>query len=88
MPLYERYKDDDRFTILGVGTWDDPADTKNAIEKYGYKWPQIIDAGNTPMSLYGFDGIPMIILFSPDGKILARDLRGSALIMTVEKYLK
>lgn len=29
-----------------------------------------------PMEVYGFDGIPMIMLFAPDGTMVARDIRG------------
>lgn len=87
IPLYEKYKDADNFIILGVATWDDEEASKRAIEKHGYRWPQIIDAGMTPMELYGFSGIPMIILFGPDGTILSRDLRGESLTKTVENHI-
>lgn len=87
IPLYEKYKDTDNFEILGVATWDNPDNTKERIGQQGYKWPQIIDAGSTPMELYGFDGVPMIMLFDPDGKILERNLRGEGIIEALEKYL-
>lgn len=86
-PLYERYKDDDRFTILGVATWDKDANTLETIEKEGYLWPQLIGAGMEPMEKYGFDGIPMIMLFGPDGTILARDIRGGAIFTAVGNAL-
>ena len=86
-PLYERMKDKDNFEILGVATWDNLDRTRKALETLGYKWPQILDAGMTPMKLYGFDGIPMIILFGPDGTILERNLRGEYLIERVEQYV-
>ncbi len=87
IPLYERLKDDNRFELLGVGVWDNPEETLQAIKTSGYKWPQIIDTGTTPMELYGFNAIPMIMLFSPDGKIVARQLRGSQLVSEVNKVL-
>lgn len=86
-PLYEKYKNDDKFQILGVATWDNPDNTLKALEKLQYPWPQLIDAGQEPMHLYGFDGIPMIFLFGPDGIILERDLRGEKLIEAVDSYL-
>ena len=70
-----------------MATWDNLDRTRKALETLGYKWPQILDAGMTPMKLYGFDGIPMIILFGPDGTILERNLRGEYLIETVEQYV-
>ena len=36
-------------------------------------------AGQLPTDLYGINGIPQIILFGPDGTIVARDLRGEAI---------
>lgn len=33
----------------------------------------------TPMDLYGVKGIPFILLFGPDGTIIARDLRGEGM---------
>lgn len=86
-PLYEKYRDDERFIILGVATWDEPESTIKALEKIKYPWPQIIGTGKHPMTLYGFDGIPQIMLFGPDGKMIARDLRGDNIILTVESNL-
>lgn len=88
VPLYEKYGGDERFEILGVATWDDPARTLKAIASEGYKWPQIIDAGMTPMDAYGFDGIPMIMLFAPDGTMVAREIRGEGIWKAVENALK
>lgn len=87
IPLYEKYKNIGTLEILGVAVWDTHEATVKAIDKLGYKWPQIIDAGMTPMELYGFDGIPMIILFGPDGTILDRELRGDKLVQTVRSAL-
>lgn len=88
VPLYEKYGGDERFEILGVATWDDPARTLKAIASEGYKWPQIIDAGMTPMDACGFDGIPMIMLFAPDGTMMAREIRGEGIWKAVENALK
>lgn len=85
LPLYEKYAGSDNFMILGAATWDKPDNTLAAIEKHGYGWQQLIDLGMEPMRTYGFDGIPMIILFGPDGHILKRNLRGAHLTEEVEK---
>lgn len=85
IPLYEKYAGSDNFMILGAATWDKPDNTLAAIEKHGYGWQQLIDLGMAPMEAYGFDGIPMIILFGPDGHILKRNLRGAHLTEEVEK---
>lgn len=87
-PLYEQYKDDDRLIILGVATWDNDENTIKAIHDEGYLWPQLIGAGMTPMDAYGFDGIPMIMLIDPDGKILERNIRGDEIREAISKYLR
>ena len=70
-----------------MATWDDPARTLKAIASEGYKWPQIIDAGMTPMDAYGFDGIPMIMHFAPDGTMVAREIMGEGIWKAVENDL-
>lgn len=87
-PIYEKYGSDSRFDILGIAMWDDPSHSINAIRSDGYDWPQIIDVGMKPMEEYGFDGIPMIILFAPDGRIVARNIRGAAIWKTIESALQ
>lgn len=87
-PLYEKYKDDERFMILGVATWDQNDRTLAALKQLQYPWPQIVDADKVPMELYGFKWIPMIMLISPDGTILKRDLRGQQLVETVDEVLR
>ena len=79
---------DKGFQVLGVATWDQPKDTKKAIEDLKITWPQILNAQNTPSELYGFNGIPHIILFGPDGTIVARDLRGDALKAKVKEMMQ
>ena len=39
------------------------------------------------MEAYGISGIPMIILFDPEGRIVERNLRGENLVYTVEKAI-
>jgi thiol-disulfide isomerase/thioredoxin len=85
--VYNKYKGD-KFDILGVAVWDKREATLNAIGKYNITWPQIIDAEMIPLEIYGINGIPYIILFGPDGTILARNLRGDALKAKVEEIMK
>ena len=69
----------DKFDVLSVAVWDEPADTKAAAVEHNVVWNQIINAQRIPTDLYGIKGIPQIMLFSPDGTILKRDLRGEAI---------
>lgn len=84
--IYNKYKDQG-LEVLGVGTWDKPEHTKKAIKELNVTWPQLFNAGMKPMNLYGFQGIPYIILFAPDGTIVARGLRGEGMIQKVAEVL-
>lgn len=65
--------------VLGVAVWDEPDNTRAAIEKHQIPWPQIINAQTVPTDLYGITGIPHIIIFGPDGTILSRGKQGDEL---------
>jgi peroxiredoxin len=55
---------------------------KKAIEKDGMPWTQVSDLkgwNNEVAKLYGIRAIPANFLIGPDGKIIARDLRGEIL---------
>ncbi len=76
LPLYEKYKDNDKFMVLGVMTSDKMENHLQALKKIQHPWTQIIDADRLAGKAYGYKFIPQIMLISPDGKILRRDLRG------------
>lgn len=85
--VYNKYKGD-KFEVLGVATWDEPAKTLEAIEKLAIPYPQMLNAQKAGSDAYGISGIPQIILFGPDGTIIKRDLRGDAIEKTVAESLK
>ena len=84
--VYEEFHGD-QFDMLSVAVWDDPEDTAKAAEEEGIAWNQIVNAQKIPTDLYGIEGIPHIILFGPDGTILKRNLRGSAIREAVAEAL-
>ncbi len=84
--IYEQYKGDN-FTVLGVATSDEPANTLKAIEEDGVTYPQILNAQKAGSDAYAIRGIPHIILFGPDGTILKRGLRGEEIEKAVKAYL-
>ena len=84
--LYEKYAGDN-FEVVSIAVWDERDATLKALEEEQMPWPQIIDAQDIPSGIYGFKGIPQVILFSPDGTIIARDLHGKAIDEAVEKAL-
>lgn len=84
---YEKYKDKG-LEVLGLFVADKPENLSKAVKELNITWPQIIDTNNAAGKLYGVRGIPHIVLFGPDGKIVARGLRGEAIDRTLSEYLK
>ena len=78
----------DRFEIVGVAVWDKVSDSQKAISELGMTWPQILGTGQVATDLYGIQGIPHIILFGPDGSIVATDIRGEGMLSTVRNCLR
>ena len=81
--VYNKYKDKN-FTILSVSL--DKADGRNAwieaIKNDGLTWTQVSDLkfwNNQVAALYAITSIPANFLIDPNGKIIARDLRGDDL---------
>ncbi|MDF2433306.1 MAG: hypothetical protein JWP44_2937 [Mucilaginibacter sp.] len=80
---YNRYKEKN-FTILGVSL-DRPEGRDNwiaAIKSDGLSWTQVSDLkfwNNAAAALYKVTAIPANFLIDPNGKIIARDLRGDDL---------
>ncbi len=72
------------FTVLGVSL-DRPGQKDkwlNAIKEDGLTWTHVSDLqfwNNAAAKLYNIQGIPQNILVDPNGKIVAKNLRGPAL---------
>jgi thiol-disulfide isomerase/thioredoxin len=77
---YNKYKDGG-LQVVGIAAWDKPEDTLKAIEEEQLPYPQIINSQKIATDAYGISGIPEIILFGPDGTIVARSLRGNQIEM-------
>ena len=85
--LHQRYHNKG-LTVVGILTEDKPENLTKAMKEEKISWNQIFDKDRTAMDKYGINGIPFIFLLSPDGTILERDLRGEAMIATVDEYMK
>lgn len=86
---YEQFKLKN-FTILGVSLDDNKADWLAAIQQDKLNWLQISDLKkweSTVVNTYQIQGIPFNVLLDPTGKIIATDLRGSALQNTLKQLL-
>jgi len=81
---YNQYKDKN-FTVLSVSL-DQPGKKEawlSAIKKDGLTWTQVSDLrfwNNAAAKQYGIMAIPQNFLIDPTGKIVAKNLRGEALI--------
>lgn len=84
--VYEKYKENG-FDVVGVNISDQKENAVAAIESLGMNWNQIFDANQVAGQVYGVSSIPHIILFSPEGVILHRGLRGEELKAKVAEYL-
>lgn len=86
---YERFHDKG-LEIVGVSLDKDKARWLAAIEQTGQKWPQMSDLKGWDCAgaqIYGIQSIPANVLIDSQGKIVARDLRGDALLKEVESRL-
>ncbi|PAW92948.1 hypothetical protein CKK33_05355 [Mucilaginibacter sp. MD40] len=89
--LYNKYRGKN-FTVLGVSL--DKNTGKEAwlaaIKSDGLTWTQVSDLqywNNMAAKLYNVQSIPSNFLIDPQGKIVAKNLRGDDLDAALEKYL-
>ena len=86
---YEMFHDKG-LEIVGVSLDKDKASWLAAIEQTGQKWPQMSDLKGWDCAgaqIYGIQSIPANVLIDSHGKIVARDLRGDALLEEIESRL-
>ncbi|GAB3332683.1 TlpA disulfide reductase family protein [Marivirga atlantica] len=84
---YNKYKDQG-FEILGVSLDKKREDWLKAIEQDGLEWTQVSDLKywQTPVvQEYKISGIPFSLLIGPEGKIVAKNLRGDELHQKLEE---
>lgn len=80
---YNKYKDCG-LQVLGIAVWDEPDESLKVIAEKNIPYPQILGVSEEITNIYGINAVPHIILFAPDGTILARGLRGEE----IEKRLE
>lgn len=73
--------------IIGVAVWDEPENTVKAVADHGYPWEIVYNAQAIPSDVYGFNGIPCIIVFDGEGTIVSRDKQSDALRADVAKVM-
>ncbi len=79
---YEQYKGKG-FQIVGISLDRNAEDWKQGISELGITWPQMSDLkywDSAAADLYAVNSIPHTVLIDQDGTIVARGLRGDALL--------
>jgi peroxiredoxin len=87
---FNKYKTKN-FTVLGVSLDQDKPKWLEAIKKDGLAWNHVSDLkywNNAVAPQFGIQSIPASFLIDPNGKIIARDLRGADLDKFLETNLK
>lgn len=83
--MYDKYAAKG-LNVLGVAVWDKKEETLKAIEELGINYPVMFcGKDRMPTQLYGIEGIPTIIVFDGEGKIVAANLWDEA---EIEKAVK
>ena len=84
--VYEDYRDKG-LVVLGVLVNDKLENSKTAMRRLGMKYDQVIDPENVQVKKFGITGIPHLILFGPDGKVVKRGMRGPEIEASVKEAL-
>lgn len=84
---YDAYKDKG-LRVLGVATWDKFEANEKAKEEHGIVWENLFDKESAGASAYGVNGIPHLMLISPEGVILKRGINPSELSTVIAEYIK
>ena len=88
--VYEEFKDNPRFALVGMDLDPNPEDAKKYISDNGMEWTHVLLGDWSKSAIakqYQVEAIPCLILVDPDGKELARDLRGPAVGEAVRRAL-
>ena len=85
--VYNTFKGE-KFDMITVMVWDKLEASKKMLQEFNVNWKSILNAGMKPMELYGFSGIPRIMLFAPDGTIVHNELRGNLIKEKVKEVLE
>jgi len=68
-----------KLKVLGIAVRDKVTDTEMAIKNLNITWPVVCSLDASVAQTYGIYGIPAMILFGPDGTIVARDINAATL---------
>ena len=84
--VYKKYAG--KVKVLGVTYGDEISDSMEAMPDWGITFPSFVFVEDAaPDGRFDIDTIPTIILFGPDGSIVARDIKGEEIEKAVKKAL-
>ena len=85
--VYKKYAG--KLKVLGVTYGDEITDSMEAIPEWGIPFPSFVFVEDAaPDGQFDIDSIPLVILFGPDGKVVARDLKAEEIEKMVEEVIK
>ena len=79
------------FSIISISIDHKEDDWKRAVKKDGLTWTQLSDLKASDSDVYkqyGITTIPASFLIDPDGKVIAKDLKGDALKNKIHEIIK
>jgi len=88
--LYDAYDSGGRLVIIGLGGHDTLEEVRKYVQENDMPWPQIFTGEGFKSGIakdYRLPGIPWIFLVGPDGKVIAKNLRGEELTSAVHRAL-
>jgi peroxiredoxin len=87
---YEAHKDDPHFVMLSLSLDQKPDTAKKFVEKEKMNWTHAFLGEWSKTKIpeqWAIRGIPAVFLVGPDGKILAKNLRGEQVIQELTTHL-
>jgi peroxiredoxin len=87
---YDAFGQSDRFVMISLSLDEKADDAAQYVKKNNLAWNQVFLPGQWEAATvkdYCVHGIPSIWLIGPDGKVIAKDLRGPAIRAAVESAL-
>ena len=89
--VYEQFGQDARFVMIGLSLDQDAKAPAEYVKQNGMSWLQGFlgdwNAAQQWMAPYGVQNVPAIFLIGPDGKLIAKGLRGEQILSTVQNEL-
>jgi len=87
--VHEALGTNTQFMMVALSLDEKPDDVRTFAKAYKLSWPQGYLGPDSPVAAaYGATAIPATFLIGPDGRILARDLKGEQTRKAIEKALR